>query len=355
MPIIKTANKKRPPRKMKIKQITKKSLVFDKEEFLAPESDDELPTFAAQKIKPKKISKRSIVSDKAKYIGSESDEEMPSLTAQKIKAKNISKRDTVSDKVEYLASESDEEISSLTVQKIKTKNISRKSIVSNKAEYLASLTLSSLTENISRKSILSDKAEYLSSDSDEEIPSLTARKMRTKKICKRNSVSDKAEYLASESDEEIPSLAARIQQRMSVSPMKEKKVPSPSLSSISSNRIIGKKRKRPSLEEDEECNSSDSEFLKIPTKYGTAKKAKFAESTGNSKIESSNKKKRMIVDDSSDHEEIGVECEEESLDADKSSDESDIADVVVPPRGRSSRERKSVSYVIDSDSDSDFE
>ena len=69
---------------MKIKQITKKSLVFDKEEFLAPESDDELPTFAAQKIKPKKISKRSIVSDKAKYIGSESDEEILSLTAQKI-------------------------------------------------------------------------------------------------------------------------------------------------------------------------------------------------------------------------------------------------------------------------------
>merc|ERR1711957_202043 len=206
-----------------------------------------------------------------------------------------------------------------------------------------------LTENISRKSILSDKAEYLASESDEEIPSL---KKKTSKISK---VSDKAEYASSESDEEIPSLAARIQQRMSVSPMKEKKVPSPSLSSISSNRIIGKKRKRPSLEEDEECNSSDSEFLKIPTKYGTAKKAKFAESTGNSKIESSNKKKRMIVDDSSDHEEIGVESEEESLDADKSSDESDIADVVVPPRGRSSRERKSVSYVIDSDSDSDFE
>merc|ERR1712238_198649 len=141
MPIKKTANKKRPPRKMKIKQITKKSLVFDK----------------------------------AKYIGSESDEEIPSLTAQKIKTKNISKRDTVSDKVEYLASESDEEISSLTAQKIKTKNISRKCIVSGKAEYLASLTLSSLTKNISRKSILSDKAEYLSSDSDEEIPSLAAR------------------------------------------------------------------------------------------------------------------------------------------------------------------------------------
>jgi len=67
------------------------------------------------------------------------------------------------------------------------------------------------------------------------------------------------------------------------------------------------------------------------------------------------KKKKMIIDDSSDHEEIGVESEEESLDADKSFDESDIADVVVPPRGRSSRERKSVSYVIDSDSDSDFE
>ena len=96
------------------------------------------------------------------------------------------KSSIVSDKAKYIGSESDEEIPSLTAQKIKTKNISKRDTLSDNEEISSLTTQKIKIKNLSRKSTLFDKAEYLVSESDEEISSLTVKKIKTKNISRKS-------------------------------------------------------------------------------------------------------------------------------------------------------------------------
>ena len=54
--------------------------------------NEEISSLTTQKIKIKNLSRKSTLFEKAEYLASESDEEISSLTVKEIKTKNISRK-----------------------------------------------------------------------------------------------------------------------------------------------------------------------------------------------------------------------------------------------------------------------